>query len=130
MKPKEFVKNLKNYYGEYSEIVELTLAEYIVKEYYEEELEDLFKLITDKYTNVFKMPPDKAKIIEIVKEFNDSLSWWSNKLDKKLGKYYKDQAKKQLIEDEKRKQERLLIEEQMKANEAKREKERIEYYGE
>jgi hypothetical protein len=130
MTAKEFIKNLKNYYGEYSEIVELTLAEYIIQTYYEEEFEPLFKLITDQYTNVFKMPPDKAKIIEIVDEHNEKLTWWSNKLENKLGKYYKDQAKKKLIEDEKYKKERLLIETKIKENEIKKEEERIKYYGE
>jgi len=68
----EFMINLKEYYGDYSRIVELTLTDYIMDKFDETELDDLFKLITERFTNVYKMPPDKAKIMEIVREWNVS----------------------------------------------------------
>lgn len=106
MQTNEFMKNLKNYYGDLPEIVELVLAEYISKTYYEEELERLFKLITDEYTNTFKTFPDKAKIKEIVQKYNDS---WEG-IDTKLGKYWKDLKVKKQLESEKWEKERKEIE--------------------
>lgn len=90
MKFPEFTKALKEYYGDYERIVEKVLAEYLIYRFEEKELEKLFKLITDNYSNIYKMPPDKAKIIEIIEKHNDSsVCYWnpSHKIEyKKINK--------------------------------------------
>jgi hypothetical protein len=70
MQLSEFLKNIKKYYGNYEPIVEQVLSEYLVNNFNDNEYSELFKLITTKYSNVYKIPPDKAKIIEIVGNYN------------------------------------------------------------
>lgn len=90
MELKKFITNLKSYYGDYERIVELTLMDYIDKNFHKSELDKLFRVITDEYTNVYKTPPDKARIIEIVENYNEVHHFVINGL---LGIKYRENAK-------------------------------------
>lgn len=85
MQLSKFLKLLKEYYGEYNKTVETVLADYFIENFHEDELNNIFKLITDNYTNVYKIPPDKAKIMEIIKDYN---SRYTYEPEKKLGLFY------------------------------------------
>jgi hypothetical protein len=97
MQLKEFIKILKEYYGEYNKIVELTLTEYLITKFDENELELLFRVITDVYSNIYKVPPDKAKIMEIISNYNDRFIY---EPEKRIGKIYyeKYKNKKQILD--------------------------------
>ena len=94
----EFLTNIENYYGEYRNfLIKKILAEYLQKEIGENELDRLFILITDKYSNTYKTSPDKALIMKIVNEYNDdNFHIYSPKKDLKIGICYhrENQTKK------------------------------------
>jgi hypothetical protein len=103
MQLSEFLKNIKKYYGNYEPIVEQVLSEYLAINFQDSEYELLFKLITNKFSNIYKSPPDKSKIIEIAKEYNDKTVGAIN--FKQLGrKYVQDKTTARAISHDIKKQ--------------------------
>lgn len=70
MQLNKFMQSIKEYYGDYNRITEVMLTDYIMDTFDEDELDLLFKIITDNFSNCYKTPPDKAKIKELIEVYN------------------------------------------------------------
>ena len=59
----EFIIAIEEYYGQYkNDFVRKMIKEFIIKNFSENQLPDIFKTIISKYSNKFKTPPDIAEI--------------------------------------------------------------------
>ena len=59
----EFIIAIEEYYGQYkNDFVRKMIKEFIVNNFVENQLPDIFKSIVSKYSNKFKTPPDIAEI--------------------------------------------------------------------
>lgn len=82
---KDFLQSIEEYYGKYANDTVRGVIYKWLNQFNEQQLRELFDLITDDYSNTYKMPPDKNRLIEA----------WEKKYKqsglKKVGNHYEDE---------------------------------------